>query len=194
MRKLLVTALLLVLLMGCEPPRQPCPGPCPRPRPHRSYPADGSVIFWEKGILKEPIYRNTGSDLTHAAIVLYIGSEPWVYEAVPLRVHRLPLDTYLKRLEEMRQTPFHQRREFSWFLIQPRNSFTADELKAMKQYADSQLGRRYMLRGWWKNREVRGTHCSQLIGNIIERSGWIVSSRYRESPGSLHAKLTLLYD
>lgn len=192
MRKLLVTVLLLVLLAGCEPPRQPCPGPCPRPCP-RPYPADGSVILWENGILRRPIYENTGSDLTHAAIVLYIGLEPWVYEAVPPRVHRLPLSMYLKKLEEMRQSPFFQRREFSWFLIQPCNSFTADELKAMKQYADSQLGRRYMLRGWWENREVRGIHCSQFVGNTIGRSGWIVSSRYRESPGSLHAKLTPLY-
>lgn len=196
MRKLFLVVLLLGLLVGCEPQPDsgPCPGPCPGSCPESCLVQDGSVIFWKNGILMKPIFKYTGSDLTHAAIVLYVGSEPWVYEATLPRVHRLPLDTYLKRLEEKKQKLVWKRRDFSWFMVQPRRSFTASELRAMKQYANSQLGRRYMMRGWWKNREVRGIMCSQYVGNIVEQSGWIVSSRFRESPGSLHAKLTPLYN
>jgi len=194
MRKLLTAVLLLVLLVGCEPPRQPCPGPCPEPCPKPCSVQDGSVIFWKNGILVKPIFKYTGSDLTHAAIVLYVGNDPYVYEATAPLVHRLPLDVYLKKLEEKQQNPVWARRGFTWFTMQPRQSFTMNELIVMKQYADSQLGRRYMMRGWWKGREVRGIMCSQFVGNVIERSGWIVSSRFRESPGSLYAKLTPLYD
>ena len=55
---------------------------------------DGSVIFWQGGLLVKPILKHTDSDLTHAAIVLYNGKEPFVYEAVPPRVHKVPLAEY----------------------------------------------------------------------------------------------------
>ncbi len=59
----------------------------------------------------------------------------------------------------------------------------------MRRYAESQLGRPYMLRGWWKQREVRGVFCSQFVGDVIEQSGRIVSAHFRESPVSLYCKL-----
>jgi len=40
---------------------------------------------------------------------------------------------------------------------------------------------------------VRGTSCSELVGDIIEKSGKIESERIRESPGSLHDKLLPFY-
>lgn len=188
MRKLLALVLLTCLLAGCEPQApNKCPGPCPCPRP--SVIQDGSVLFWDNGILVRPIYRNTGSTLTHAAIILYVGDEPWVYEAVPPSVHRIPLDTYLKEMKGKEAR--HQK--FSWFTTQPRIAYTLAELSAMKKHANSELGRPYMLRGWWKGRVVRGIFCSQLVADIIEQSGRIDSDNIKESPGSLHAKLTPLY-
>lgn len=151
---------------------------------------DGSVIFWRGGLLVGPILRNTGSDITHAAIVLYDGNdEPWVYEAVPPCVRKIRLDEYEKEL----QTQSQKRRDFSWFSMSPRKPYTVKQLAEMKKYAESQLGRPYMLRGWWKGYEVRGVFCSQYIGNIIERSGLIVSGNVRESPGSLYRKLAKFY-
>ena len=41
--------------------------------------------------------------------------------------------------------------------------------------------------------EVRGVFCSQLIGDIIEKSGLIESSHVHESPGSLHDKIEPFY-
>lgn len=188
MRKLIALALLLCLLAGCEPQTlNKCPGFCPRAA------QDGSVLFWDSGILVRPIYRNTGSTLTHAAIILYIGGEPWIYEAVPPRVHRVPLNVYLKEMRDKEARPAMQRREFSWFIMQPRVAYTTTELLAMKRYANSELGRPYMMRGWWKGHVVRGIFCSQLVADIIEQSGRITSDNIKESPGSLYAKLTPLY-
>ena len=85
------------------------------------------------------------------------------------------------------------RRPMTWFVMQPMDRYTTDQLASMKAHAESQLGRPYMLRGWWKGHEVRGILCSELVGDIIERSGKIESGHIRESPGSLHDKLLPFY-
>lgn len=194
MRKLLALILLLGavgLLVGCEPIPQSKPHPCPKPKP--SVVEDGSVVFIRGGLFIGPIYRHTDSTLTHAAIILYSGMEPWVYEAVPPRVHKLPLTQYLIELRLKEQKESLQHRGMSWFVMQPRIPYTSRELEAMKWYAESQLGRPYMIRGWWKGQEVRGVFCSQLVGDIIEQSGKIHSDHFRESPGNLHVKLLPFY-
>lgn len=187
MRRLFLLLVLCVAGCALAPSSQPYAGPAAT-----GY-RDGSVIFWRGGLLVRPIYRNTDSTLTHAAIILYHGREPWVYEAVPPRIHRVPLGEYLKQMEEKKQNERLQRRGFTCFTMQPSVPYTKNELAAMKWYAESQLGRPYMLRGWWKGREVRGLFCSQYVGNIIEQSGLIDSSNFRESPGSLYTKLSPHY-
>jgi hypothetical protein len=190
-KRLLALFLLVGLLAGCEPPKLcPCPKPCPK---KTSTVKDGSVVFIRGGLLVRPIYRYTDSTLTHVAIIFYSGTEPWVYEAVPPCVHKLPLAQYLTELRFKEQKERMQQRGMSWFIMQPRASYTKRELEAMKWYAESQLGRPYMLRGWWRGREVRGIFCSQYVGDIIEQSGKIDSSHFRESPGNLHEKLTPFY-
>lgn len=183
-------ALLLVLCLGCTPPLSPPtpPGRQPSP-PYDAGLRDGSVIFWRHGPLYRPIYHNTHSDLTHAAVILYQNGIPWVYEATIPRVHKMPLAEYRTTIQEtLRKHP-----QMSWFIMQPTNRYLKCELVPMKVYAESQLGRRYMLRGWWKEREVRGIFCSQFAGNTLEKSGRIESLNYHESPGSLYDKLTPLY-
>lgn len=155
---------------------------------------DGSVIFWRNGPLVRPILKHTGSDIVHVAIVLYEGDEPFVYEATWPRVRRMPLDDYYKHLAARQSSRPLAERDFEWFMMQPRDTYASEQLEAMKQYARSQLGRRYMLRGWWQNREVRGVMCSQFVGNTIERSGKIRSANFKESPISLKEKIEDLYD
>ena len=179
-------ALLLILgLASCsrEPPKPPTP-------PYDVGLRDGSVIFWQGGLLVKPILKHTDSDLTHAAIVLYQGREPWVYEAVPPRVHKVPLTDYGRLMKEKVD---ERRRPMTWFVMQPMDRYTSLKLDAMKDHAESQLGRPYMLRGWWKGHEVRGIFCSELVGDIIETSGKIESGHIRESPGSLYDKLLPFY-
>lgn len=175
--------LAIILLLGCGPAQLEPVHQADRIR-------DGSVIFWDCGPFTKPIHKHTGSTLTHAAIILYVGGDPWVYEAYPPRVRQLPLDVYLGKLEAKKA----RHPALSWFILQPREEFTSAELRAMKRHADAQLGRRYMIRGWWKGREVRGIMCSQLVGDVLEKSGRITSAHFRESPGSLYSKLKPLYE
>jgi hypothetical protein len=144
------------------------------------------VIFLRGGLLVKPIFHYTDSTLTHAAIVLYHGRDPWVYEATPPYVRRMPLADYIHLLEEKSHERFERKRNMTWFIVQPRVRYGSLELAAMRNHAESQLGRPYMLRGWWKGREVAGIFCSQYVGDIIERSGRITSAHFRESPGSLY--------
>ena len=150
-------------------------------------PRNGSVIFWNGGLLVRPISRETGSTITHATIILYEDGKPYVYEAVPPVVHRVPYAEYLKLMTT------HKRKDFSYFLMEPKQRYTKDSLTKMKAYADSQLGRRYEMRGYWKGHEVRGIMCSQFAGNTIEKSGLIKSNNFKESPGSLYRKLLPFY-
>lgn len=186
MRRLALLPLLL-LLASCIP--EPVPNPLPAPLYDAAVP-DGTVIFWMGGPLAKPILRNTNSDITHAAIILYQQGEPWVYEAVPPRVRKVPLAEYRQLME----VKLHERHPTTWFLMRPRIAYTTNELAAMRTYAERQLGRPYMLRGWWKGHEVRGIFCSQLIGDILEQSGRVDSAHTSESPGSLHDKLLPTYE
>jgi len=151
---------------------------------------DGSVIFWRGGLLVGPIYRFTNSLLTHVAIIL----DNLVYEATPPRVRRMPLQDYYQHLSQLSDSAFFRRRDFSWFTLQPKNAFNSSQLAAMKAYAVSQLGRPYRLRSWFTEAESRGIFCSQYIGNIIAKSGLIVSANNHESPVSLYRKLVKFYD
>jgi|WetSurMetagenome_2_1015567.scaffolds.fasta_scaffold06573_7 hypothetical protein len=151
-------------------------------------PVDGSVIFWEGGLLVRPIEKHTGSRYTHVAVILYT-PDPTVYEATWPRVRRMPLNDYIKWLE-YQQT---KHPDLKWYLRQPVAPYTQEQLTSMKKYAKAQLGRPYMLKGWWKNREVKGIFCSQYVANCLEKSQRIKSANYKESPGSLYKKLKGVY-
>jgi hypothetical protein len=157
-----------------------------RPQQFETGVQDGSVIFWKDGLLVKPISRHTGSDITHAAIVL----DGYVYEAVPPCVRKVTLEQYVK---EMNAKAKKSRRGFTWIIVQPKEPYTTAKVSAMRKYAEAQLGRPYMLRGWWKGHEVRGIFCSQYVANTLENGSRIKSDSVHESPGSLYKKLEGLY-
>jgi hypothetical protein len=152
------------------------------PRPSAAV-KNGSVIFWRGGLLVKPILKHTGSDITHAAIVL----DGFVWEAVPPRVHKVPLAEYIKQMEAQ-----SKHKNFTWFLMQPKKAYTDAESRAMLAYAESQLGRRYQLRGYWKGHEVRGIFCSQLVGDVLKTVGY-KSGGVRETPVALYKKIKDTY-
>ena len=131
-----LTLLLILCLASCS--REPA---APPPPPYDAGLRDGSVIFWQGGLLVKPILKHTDSDITHAAIVLYNGQEPFVYEAVPPRVHKVPLTEYRRLMEKKVR---NARRPMTWFVIQPVDRYTLGQLAGMKAHAESQLGRPHL--------------------------------------------------
>jgi len=182
---LLVLFVLFVLFLSCSRTPAPLPAPLPVPPPYDAALRDGSVVFWRGGLLAGPILKHTDSTITHAAVVLYQNGEPFVYEAVPPCVHKVPLAEY--------RTLMAKKVHVTWIIMEPIDRYATGQLAAMKAHAESQLGRPYMLRGWWKDHVVRGIFCSQLVGDVIEKSGRIEAGGVHESPGSLYTKLLPLY-
>jgi len=181
---------LLVLVFGLTLLLyNPTPLPKPLPKPPIVLPTpivkstDGDILFWQDGLLVKPILKHTGSHLTHAAILI----DGYIYEAVPPRVHKVLLADYIKEMKAKKRS------DFRWFVMEPNEPYSKAEVNKMRKYLESQLGRPYMLRGWWKGREVRGIFCSQLVGNAIEKTGRIESSNFHESPGSLYKKIVPIY-
>ena len=184
-----ILALVLGTPSAATPPPVAVPAPVTAPAPVPEGLRDGSVLFWQDGFLSKPICKRTDSHLAHAAILL----DGYIYEAVPPRVHKVPLADYLKEMRVKEQKARQVRKNFAWFIIQPNVPYDARLVATMTTYAESQLGRPYMLRGWWKGHEVRGVFCSQFVANTLEQGGRIESANYRESPGSLYEKLEPLY-
>jgi hypothetical protein len=155
-------------------------------------PPDGTVIFvtqsGRQDVLAKKIEQATGDNISHTAIILYEDDQPYVYEStIPGGVQRNKLKDYMKKVNGLKSA--FPTKGMQIHLIPPDPEYNADELIRMKHYANGQLGRPYMLRGWWKGKEVRGMHCSQYVGNIVSRSGRIESFNYKESPASLYVKL-----
>ena len=149
-----------------------------------STPHDGAVVFvrnnGKQDIVSKEIVKATGDTLVHTAIVLYDKNVPYVYEStVPGGVQKQTLEQfYIKRDKISKRAPS---KKLTLELVIPKIEYSQQELAKMKKYAKSQLGRPYMMRGWWKEQEVSGIHCSQYVSNIISQSGRIVSDNYKES-------------
>jgi hypothetical protein len=153
---------------------------------------DGTIIIVENQVLSRIIARQTGSpyNFNHSAIILHdANGYPWVYESTWPVVKRTPLWQFQQWARKVAQRRAVLRRGgLGVYYIEPKYPYTEYQLQQMKAYAKSQLGRRYMMRGWWKNREVRGIHCSQYVGNILEESGRLPSMNFKESPYSIYCK------
>lgn len=129
---------------------------------------DGSILFTENGSVV--VANRTNSSLTHAAIVL----DNYVYEARIPKVNKIPLEKYLKSSK------------YKIIIAKPRTPYSREELKIMKDFAESQLGREYSVRSFTKGYPSKSLHCSEYVSEIL-----IQSKRYestnpsRVTPGSL---------
>lgn len=146
------------------------------------------MIIVEDGAFSKTIERHTGSSMNHAAIVLYDKDEVYVYESSPPRVKRTAWERWeAETAKYKRQYP-----KSMVYCLYPNPPWSSLELQRMKTYADSQMGRPYMVRGYLRDEEVKGIHCSQYVGNILAQTGRIQSANYKESPFTLYEKMRQL--
>ena len=127
---------------------------------------DGTVLFLENS--NKLVSGATDSSVTHVAMVLLVSAEPWVYEATPAKVRRLPLPEYMKevtRLNERRKKPMRV------FAVQPRRAYSKKEVEGMRKHLEAQLGRRYSVRGYVRDEPAEGVHCSELASITLNHSG-----------------------
>jgi len=119
----------------------------------------GTIILYERGLLSTAIERFTGSYYSHTVLVL----DGEVYEATWPRVKKTPLkeyQAYMKRRLEKKP-------DLKVWVLTPNRSFCDSQVKVMKDYAETQLGKPYRLRSWLFDRPGKGLHCSQYVGLIL---------------------------
>jgi len=145
---------------------------------------DGTLIFTRQngrqGWLAKGVEKHTGSKLLHVAIYL----DGWVYESVITGARRISFSEYMKHLNH--KITQHPRKKRVAEFVPPHTTYSYKQIEQMKEYAESQRGRSYNFMGYIQNKEKRGIHCAQYIGNILEKSGQYKSSNWKESPVKIY--------
>lgn len=150
---------------------------------------DGTVIYLEHS---NPIVeRYTSSSITHVAVAINIGDQPWVYEATPSAVRRLPLSEYRDEIGELNKG---REKKVGLVYMRPKQPYTTAEIDAMKTYLDSQLGRRYSVKGYVRKKQGDGIHCAELLANTLTRGGHVrFEQAFRISPHEVVERAAEVY-
>ena len=139
--------------------------------------SDGSLIVLHNS--NKMVANWTDSDITHVALMLNIDDQPWVYEATPSKVRRLPLASYRSELQVLNAS---RRQPTRMSVLQPRHAYSPLQIEKMRAYLDDQIGRRYSVKGIVRHQPGDGIHCAQYVATALTRSG-----RFRATnPHGLH--------
>ncbi len=138
---------------------------------------DGSLVVLHNS--NKMVAGWTDSDVTHVGLVMNVDGRPWVYEATPGRVRRVPITDYR---EELRELNASRRQPTRMSVLQPKRPYSPSELAAMRVYLNQQIGRRYSIKGAVRRKPSDGIHCAEYVATALAKSG-----RFRATnPHGLH--------
>lgn len=157
-------------------------------------PTEGTLLFFKpngtNSLTSSAIENQTGSRLTHVAIVLFDNGTPYVYEATtPGGVQRTPYDVFYNKFQTRRT--LRPLMDLQMLVVFPGQPYNQTQLIKMKKYANAQLGRPYSVQGYLNDKKVVGMQCAQYVGNILQEAGVVKSDDYKETPISLWRKIGL---
>jgi hypothetical protein len=116
---------------------------------------------------------------------MYRDGELYVYEAAPKEVRRVSLDTYYQELSRFNHHKWESH-QLRLKLYQPKQAYSATELAAIRSFLDEQVGRRYSLKGYLRNKPIDGVHCADLVSSALVRSGrYRFDQTYSVTPAAL---------
>ena len=82
----------------------------------------------------------------------------------------------------------------SMYTITPGTPFSATEVSAMRRFATNQIGRRYSVKGIFRDRPVEGTNCAQFVAATLQQSGRIrFPNTFSQTPASVLDRSSSLY-
>lgn len=150
---------------------------------------DGSLLVMENS--NKPVAQVTGSNITHVAMVFRHGDSEWVYEATPAQARRLTLAEYRIELGELNRD---RRPPTRVSVLEPKVPYSKLQIERMQSHAASQLGRRYSIKGYVRDKEVDGIHCAQLAASTLAASGrFEIDQAYAITPAELVASVSSLH-
>lgn len=139
-------------------------------------PQDGSLLFIENG--NRIVQNHTDSSITHVAVILKEDDDFWVYEATPPKVRKVKLDEYLSEVKEINRHKKKERKKLKVWIANPNKPLTTKQHKAMKEYFDKQMGRRYSVNSYLNGTPGDGIHCCEITGYAFEAAGL----KYSDNP------------
>jgi hypothetical protein len=142
---------------------------------------DGSLVVLQHS--NKPVSRYTGSSVTHVAMIGTLAGDSWVYEATPAKVRRVPLTRYVEELAELNQ---RRDKPTQMSIMVPKQPYSFVELTALHRYLDSQLGRRYSVKGYVRGKKGDGIHCAEFTSSALQATGRIhFADRHQLSPSDV---------
>jgi hypothetical protein len=154
--------------------------------PAQAQTAEGTLLFLENSNAFVELY--TGSETTHVAIVLSEDGQAMVYEATPHEVRKVPLDDYYAELGQLNQRR-KPAKKIRLTMAQPRDSYSDEQLAAMRKFVTSKLGTRYSIKGYVRG-ESDGVHCAELAARTLCAAKLLDVERcHDESPATLLEKV-----
>jgi hypothetical protein len=148
---------------------------------------DGSLVFLER--CNFFVERYTSAPIGHVAIAVNENDHTWIYEATPGHVRRLTWAAYRDELSAINgdRTRWERDTVITWVLA-PRTPLNAAQRSDLKIFLESQLDRRYSVRGIVRGKTGDGIHCAELASQALNTIGQIeVEECHKQSPAAVMA-------
>lgn len=137
---------------------------------------DGSLLYIENG--NKTVQRYTDSTITHVALIIKIDNEPWVYEATSPKVRKIKLSDYYLEVEKHNKKKKKEKDKWKIWFSYPKRELFPEESKKLRDYLDSQVGRKYSVNSYLNEEPGRGIHCCELVGNALR----LINFKYTDRP------------
>jgi len=150
---------------------------------------DGSLIFLDHS--NNIVERYTDAITTHVAIVINDkDGRPWVYEAEPPKVRKVKLSEFYDDIARLKR----KRKKIRFWVYTPLEPYNDRQVKAMRDYLEQQVGRKYSIKSYLRGRELDGIHCSEMASRALGKSQrFRIFNPARTSPNGLLRRIKHLY-
>jgi len=151
---------------------------------------DGSLVVLHNS--NKMVAGWTDSEVTHVALLLNIDGQPWVYEATPGKVRRVPMASYREELIELNAS---RRRPTRMSVLQPKRPYSPQQIAKMRAYLNEQLGRRYSIKGVVRRKPSDGIQCAEYVATALSKTGrYRVTDAHTLHPATIVLKATPLHE
>lgn len=154
---------------------------------------DGSLILLEN--CNYWVERYTQAPIGHVAVAVNENDQTWIYEATPGRVRRLTWDDYRAELATLNADRQRKERvEIVTWVQTPQRKLSRQQAENLKCYLDSQLNRRYSVKGIVRGKTGDGIHCAELASHALNAAGLTeIEDCHKQSPAAVREAVRPLY-
>jgi hypothetical protein len=146
---------------------------------------DGSLVLLEN--CNYWVERYTHAPIGHVAVAVNEDHRTWIYEATPGKVRRLTWDDYREELAKLNSDRQRKKQQqiVTW-VLEPKGALSKQQAAGLRTYLDSQLDRRYSIKGIVRGRTGDGIHCAELASQALNAAGLAdIEDCHKQSPAAV---------